>query len=109
MPNDSPIWLCQIVKSTRWATFRKNEGQYSKGKTQFTPKEKSISSKTINGAPGISEKSVRRIMKKDVGLHPYNKVIEPLLSIDQKIKRKKFANWVRTNFRKEDTDNSLFR
>ena len=51
VPNDPPIWLCQIVKSTRWFTFRKNKGQYSKGKTPFTSKEKSISSKTINGTP----------------------------------------------------------
>ena len=50
VPNDPPIWLCQIVRSNRWFTFRKNKGQYSKGKTSFTPKEKSISSKIINGA-----------------------------------------------------------
>ena len=47
-------------------------------------------------------------MKNDLGLRPYKKVIEPLLSNDQKIKRKKFANWVRTNFRNEDTMRILF-
>ena len=47
-------------------------------------------------------------MKNDLGLHPYKKVIEPLLSDDQKLKRKQFANWVRTNFRKEDTLKILF-
>ena len=56
----------------------------------------------------IFERSVRRIMKNDLGLRPYKKVIEPLLSNDQKIKRKKFANGVRTNFRKEDTMRILF-
>ena len=56
----------------------------------------------------ISERSVRRIMEKDLRLRPYKKVIEPLLSNDQKIKRKKFVNWVRTNFRKEDTMRILF-
>ena len=50
----------------------------------------------------ISQKSVRRIIKNDLELRPYKIVIEPLLSNDQKIKRKKFANWVRTNFRKEE-------
>ena len=35
-------------------------------------------------------------------------MIEPLLSNDQKIKRKNFANWVRTNFRKDDTMRILF-
>ena len=47
-------------------------------------------------------------MKNDLGLHPYKIVIEPLLSNDQNIKRKKFANWVRTNFRKEKTMKILF-
>ena len=47
-------------------------------------------------------------MKKDLGLRPYKKVIEPLLSNDQKIKRKKFANWIRTNYRKEDTMRIFF-
>ncbi|CAF1073942.1 unnamed protein product [Rotaria magnacalcarata] len=56
----------------------------------------------------MSERSVRRIMKNDLGLYPYKKVIEPLLSDDQKLKRKQFANWVRTNFRKEDTLKILF-
>ena len=61
---------------------------------------------------GISERSVGRIMKKDVGLCPYKKVIEPLLSNDQKIKRsngKTFANCLRTNFRRGHVDNFLFR
>ncbi len=56
----------------------------------------------------ISERSVRRIIKNDLGLYPYKKVIEPLLSDDQKLKRKQFVNWVRTNFRKEDTLKILF-
>ena len=56
---------------------------------------------------GISDKSVRRIMKNDLGLHSYKILIESLPSDDQKIKRKQFANWIRTNFRKEDTMNIL--
>ncbi len=57
----------------------------------------------------ISECSVRRIMKNDLGLHHYKKkVTEPLLSDNHKIKRKKFANRVRTNFQKEETMRILF-
>ena len=41
-------------------------------------------------------------------MHPYKKIVEPSLSDDQKVKRKRFANWVRTNFRKEDTLKILF-
>ena len=44
----------------------------------------------------VSERSVRRIMKNDLDLRVYKKVIEPL------IKRSNGKNWVRTNFRKED-------
>lgn len=46
-------------------------------------------------------------MKTDLGLHPYKKVVELALSDDQKIK-KQFANWVRTNFRKEKALKILF-
>ena len=48
-------------------------------------------------------------MKNDLALRPYKLVIvEPLLANGQKIKWKKFANWFRTNFRKEDTMRILF-
>ena len=56
----------------------------------------------------MSATSVRRILKVDLGLKPYKTIIEPSLSDDQKIKRKKFANWVRNNFRKEETMTILF-
>ena len=46
-------------------------------------------------------------MKNDLGRRPYKKVIEPLLSNDQKIKRKK---WGSNKFWKRGyDDNSLFR
>ena len=51
----------------------------------------------------ISRTSVRRILKNDIGLRLYKKIIESSPSNDQRVKRKKFANWLRTNFRKEDT------
>ena len=34
--------------------------------------------------------------------------MEPSLSDDQRVKRKKLANWIRTNFRKEDTMKIFF-
>ena len=54
------------------------------------------------------ERRIRRILKTDLGLQPYKKVIEPSLSDDHKAQRKKFANWVRTNFRKEEAMKILF-
>ena len=57
---------------------------------------------------GGSATSIRRRLKIDLEFKPYKKIIEPSLSNDQKIKRKQFANWLRTNFRKEDTLRILF-
>ena len=47
-------------------------------------------------------------MKNDLGLRPYKTVIELLLSDDQKVKQKKFTNWLRTNFRKEGRHENFF-
>jgi hypothetical protein len=44
----------------------------------------------------------------NLGLQPYKKVIEPSLFDDQKIKRKKIATWVRTNFGKGETMKIFF-
>ena len=71
-------------------------------------RKKRVSARKLSMELGISATSVRRILKDDLGLRPYKKVIEPALSDAQKIKRKQFANWVRTNFRKEDTLRILF-
>ena len=56
----------------------------------------------------MSATSTRRILKISLGLKPYKKTIELSLSDDQKIKRKQFANWLRTYFRKENTLRILF-
>ena len=87
--------------------FARTKGNIRKVKHRLHRKKR-VSAGKLSMELGISERSVRRIMKNDLGLHPYKKVIEPLLSNDQKIKRKKFANWVRTNFRKEDIMRILF-
>ncbi|CAF3257917.1 unnamed protein product [Rotaria socialis] len=71
-------------------------------------RNKRVSARKLSLELDISETRVRRILKSDLGLHPYKKFVEPLLSDDQKIKRKKFANWIRTNFRKEETMRILF-
>ena len=57
---------------------------------------------------GISATNVRRILKIDLELKFYKKIIEPSLFDDEKIKWKQFANWIRTNFGKEDTLKILF-
>ncbi|CAF1481933.1 unnamed protein product [Rotaria magnacalcarata] len=71
-------------------------------------RKRRVSARKLSMELDISERSVRRILKNDLGLRPYKKIVEPALSDDQKIKRKQFANWVRTNFRKEKTLKILF-
>lgn len=75
----------------------RTKGNIRKVKNRLRRKRK-VSAQRISMELDIPETSVRRILKNDLGLHPYKKIIEPLLSDDHKFKRKKFANWVRTNF-----------
>jgi inhibitor of nuclear factor kappa-B kinase subunit alpha len=71
-------------------------------------RRKSVSSRKIARELGISRTSVRRILKNDLELQAYKIQKEPLLTDEHKEKRMKFANWIRTNFRKEGTMNILF-
>ncbi|CAM4836603.1 unnamed protein product [Rotaria magnacalcarata] len=71
-------------------------------------RKRRVSARKLSMDLDISERSVRRILKNDLGLRSYKKIVEPALSDDQKIKRKQFTNWVRTNFRKEKTLKILF-
>ena len=56
----------------------------------------------------ISRTSAQRILKDDLKLKSYRIKVQPKVSEDQKAKRLKFANWIRTNFRKEDTEIFVF-
>lgn len=56
----------------------------------------------------IKKGSMHRILKNDLGCRPYKKRIEPLLTDGQKAKRIRFSNWIRNNYRKEDTLRILF-
>ena len=69
------------------------------------PKTESISSKTFKEA---SATSVTPILKINLGLRYFKKIIELSLSDNQKIKRKQLAKWIRTNFPQEDTLRILF-
>ena len=56
----------------------------------------------------ISRTSAQRILKDDLKLKSYRIKVQPKISEDQKAKRLKFAHWIRTNLRKEDTDIFVF-
>ena len=67
-----------------------------------------VSSRKLARELGISRTSVQRILKNDLKLQAYKIQIEPLLTNEHEEKRVKFANWVRTKFRKEDTLKIVF-
>ena len=71
-------------------------------------RKKKVTNRKLAVELNISRTSVRRILKNDLLLRPYKKIVEPLLTDEHKEKRKKFSNWVRTRFRKEDTMKILF-
>ena len=56
----------------------------------------------------IFRSSVQRILENDLKLQVYKIQNEPMPTDEHKAKRLKFANWVRTNFRKEDMMKILF-
>lgn len=57
---------------------------------------------------GISRTTIRRILKTDLGHHPFKKIATPYLPNNHKIRRVKFANWVRHRYRKDETLRILF-
>ena len=87
-------------------TFRTKEST-RKVKTRLNRKRK-VSIRKLVHELDLSYGSARQILKNDLKLRSYKIVIEPLLTDEHKEKRKKFSNWVRTHFRKEDTMNTLF-
>ena len=71
-------------------------------------RKKKVTSRKLAVELNISRTSVRRILKNELLLRPYKIIVELLLTDEHKEKRKKFSNWVRRRFRKEDTMKILF-
>ena len=67
-----------------------------------------MSVRKLAGELDISNGSVARILKQDLGYRSYKKRVQPALTDFEKSKTMKFANWLRHNFRKEDTLTILF-
>ena len=71
-------------------------------------RKKRVSVRKLAGELDISNGSLVRISKQDLGYRSYKKRVQPALTDFEKSKRMKFANWLRQNFRKEDTLRILF-
>ena len=91
---------------SRLRTIR-TKNMIQKVKTRLKRKKR-VSSRKLAQELDISRTSVRRILGTDLGLRPYKKRIVPLMADAQKLKRKKFASRVRTNFKKENALKILF-
>ncbi|CAF4105035.1 unnamed protein product, partial [Rotaria magnacalcarata] len=90
----------------RARTIRTKES-IKKVKNRLNQKKK-VTSRKLAAELNISRTSVRQILKDDLLLQSYRKIVEPLLTAEHKKKRKTFSSWVRTHFRKEDTMKILF-
>ncbi len=62
--------------------------------------EKNTSSRRLARELDISRTNIHRILKDDLHLRPYKKVVEPFLTDEHKEKIKQFSNWVRTRARR---------
>ena len=71
-------------------------------------RKKRVSIRKLAGELDISNGSVVKILKQDLGYRSYKKRVQPALTDFEKSKRMKFANWLRHNFRKEHTLRILF-
>ena len=67
-----------------------------------------IDSINIGRATGCSRIVSYKYSKKDLEYFPYKIIIKPFLVDTHKAERKIFANWVRSNFRKEQIMRVLF-
>ena len=85
----------------------RTKGMIQKVKKQLKRKKR-VSLRKLAGELDISNGSVVRILKQDLGYRSYKKGVELALTDFEKSKRMKFTNWVRHNFRKEDTLRILF-
>jgi hypothetical protein len=61
-------------------------------------RKKPISTRKLANDLGISRTSVQRILREDLRLQAYKKITESMLTDEHKERRKKFANWLQTNF-----------
>ena len=73
-----------------------------KVKTRLNRKKR-VSTRKLAIELDVSRRSVQRILRNDLRCQAYKKRIEPLLTDTHRTKRKMFANWIRTNFKKEQT------
>ena len=106
---------CRMIRQSGSINLSKSPGRSRTIRTKETIKKikkqvsrRKVSARKLSRELGISQTTVRRVLNDDLQLHAYKVQTEPLLTDEHKAKRIKFANWIRTHFRKEDTMKFLF-
>ena len=107
---------CKMVRETGTINLSHSLGRpriiRTKGVIQKVKKrmkrKKTVSIRKLAVELDISNGSVVRILKQDLGYRSYKKRVESAHTDFEKSKRMKFANWLRHNFRKEDSLRILF-
>ena len=67
-----------------------------------------LSARKLSNELKLSRTSIQRILKDDLRYFPYKIIVKSFLTNAHKADRKRFANWVRSNFRKGQTMRILF-
>ena len=63
-------------------------------------RKRKVSQRVLAKELQMSKKSARRILIDDLGYRSYTIIEEPVLTEEQNENRKKFAHWVKNNFKK---------
>jgi hypothetical protein len=96
-----------LAKSTGQLRTVRTQGAIEKVKDPMKRKEP-VSTRKLARELKILERSVCRILRDNLLLKPYKKTVKPFLTDTERAKRVKLANWIRKNYRKEDTMRILF-
>ena len=107
---------CKMIRDTSKITLFKSTGRLRTVRTTANIRKvkhrhdrlQVFSCRKIARDLRISRTSAQRILKDDLKVKSYRIKVQPKISEDHKAKRLKFANWIRTNFPKEDTLRFLF-
>jgi transposase len=109
---------CKMIKETGSIKLSCSPGRPRTARTKINiqkvktrlKRKKRLSTRKLAKELDISRSSAQRTLTTDLRCRPYKKIIQPLLTEDHLAKRKKFANWVKSNFRKEkNNEDTIFR
>lgn len=107
---------CKMISESGSISLSKSSGRLrtvrTKGAIQKVKnrlkRKASVSARKLALELEMSDRSMRRILRDDLGVRPYKKTVQPCLTGAQKAKRVQFVNWIRRHFRKEATMRILF-